>query len=187
MPCKRTRIFEAIFLASVHGECLRYTEDVDVVFYEEKQFVVNFGTWTINQSASWQLRVLRLLAKWRSWKNWDKKMAKLYFWLSIYSVTALSRNRTRVATRWKAREVKGTCANHCTTNTPHIPYLSYTSTLSWLNLLVLTHWLNSVQSRSSTSHCLIGDFCSILATWNYFHHQQTRTNGPYSKQKNTAV
>ena len=49
LPCKRTRICDAIFLASALEECSRYTEDVDVVFYEEKQFVVNFGTWTINQ------------------------------------------------------------------------------------------------------------------------------------------
>ena len=33
----------AIFLVSVHGKCLRYTEDVGVV--------VNFGTWTMNQNA----------------------------------------------------------------------------------------------------------------------------------------
>ena len=25
-------------------------------FYEEKQFVVNFGTWTINQNALWQIK-----------------------------------------------------------------------------------------------------------------------------------
>ena len=34
-----------IFLASVHGKCLLCR------FYEEKQFVVNFGTWTMNQDA----------------------------------------------------------------------------------------------------------------------------------------
>ena len=46
----------AIFLASVHGKCLRYIEDVDVIFYEEKQSVVHFGTWTMNRNALWQLK-----------------------------------------------------------------------------------------------------------------------------------
>ena len=65
-------------------------------FYEEKQFVIHFGTWTMNQNALSQLKspqtktrkTNRLLAKWRPRKKWEKKWRSrssgcLCGWVSI--------------------------------------------------------------------------------------------------------
>ena len=49
----------AIFLASVHGKCFTIYCRCWCHFYEVQQSIVNFGTWTINQSALWQLKKTR--------------------------------------------------------------------------------------------------------------------------------
>ena len=40
----------AIFLASMHGRKM-FTLYIEDILFKEKQFVVNFGTWTLNQNA----------------------------------------------------------------------------------------------------------------------------------------
>ena len=49
----------AIFLASVHGKCFTIYCRCWCHFYEVQQSIVNFGTWTINQSDLWQLKKTR--------------------------------------------------------------------------------------------------------------------------------
>ena len=41
----------AILPASVQGKCLRYTEDVDVVFTKNNNPFLTLETWTMNQNA----------------------------------------------------------------------------------------------------------------------------------------
>ena len=77
----------AIFLASVHGKCLRYTEDVDVVVTKKNSSLLTLerGRWIRMLCDSSNLHKENfvepkpLASKMGPWKKWDKKMAKSYF------------------------------------------------------------------------------------------------------------
>lgn len=67
-----------------------YTEDVEYRFYEEQQFIVNFGTCKMNRilcEYKQSKNQNRFLEKWRSWKIWD-------FWLITYSLSMSSQSHT---------------------------------------------------------------------------------------------
>ena len=85
----------AIFLSSVHGKCLRYTEDVDVVFTKKNSslFTLERGRWIRMLCDSSNLQKQKLvkpkpLANKMAIREkiGTKKWAKSDFWLSIYSV-----------------------------------------------------------------------------------------------------
>ena len=85
----------AIFLASVHRKCLRYTEDVDVVFMKKKSslFTLERGRWIRMLCDSSNLHKQKLVkpkplaSKMAAVKKVGQKMAKSDFRLRIYSVT----------------------------------------------------------------------------------------------------
>ena len=86
----------AIFLASLHGKCLRYTEDVDVVFAKKNGWLLTLDRrrWTRMLCDNSNLHKQKLVKpkplprKMAAVKKVGQTMAKLDFWLSIYSVTA---------------------------------------------------------------------------------------------------
>ena len=85
----------AIFLASVHRKCLRYTEDVDVVFTKKKSslFTLERGRWirilcdSSNLHKQKLVKPKALASKMAAVKKVGQKMAKSDFRLRIYSVT----------------------------------------------------------------------------------------------------
>ena len=99
-PCRRLLVFASSYfwpplssyiIASVHGKCFTIYWRCWCCFYEGKQFVVNFGTWTMNQNALWQLKSPQTKTrktKTACWKNGGRENSKKWRswtsgWVSI--------------------------------------------------------------------------------------------------------